>query len=607
MSNKSEATTPELHQIDTVLHGGRYIDVRTGRIVQADIALAGGEIVGLYPRGFARLDELTSNQKIDVTGKVISPGFINTHLHIESSLITPQEYDRMTLPRGTTTIMWDPHEIANVKGTIAFDFALASAEQTIQDLFFCLSSCVPAVSHLGTSGASIIASDMKPYMDKPYVLGLAEMMNIGGVMNDDPDVMAKLDLFKGRYIGGHLPLVMDDAVLQKYRDYGVRDDHESITAQEAEKKLRYGFNILIREGTAARNLEALADIIKPENDGRIAFCTDDRHPDEVLSEGEVDYIIRKAISLYDAQTHGEDKQAYIIRVYSAATLWAAQNFNLVDRGAVEVGLNADLVILDDIEKCTIDKVLKDGVVVTPHLFEARQTVDPKQFGFFNSIRFKNNDVVTADTFKVASDKLDNGSDIVSDKIPVIKIIPNQIVTEVAEENLPLDPDNNLLADTTKDVLKMAVLERHGKNGAVGLGFVQGFGLKNGAIASSVGHDDHNVIVAGSDDDQMAQAVNHLKEIGGGFVLVHQGEVTACQPLPVAGLMSDKPWEEVAKIQTEFLLACQKAGFTVKDPTMSLAFLALPVIPDIKLTDRGYTRFAPDDGYPVPQFLKLDNL
>ena len=580
----------------TVLYGGQYIDTKNGDIKTADIAIENGLISGVYPNGYPDLGALPPSQKIDVTGKTVTPGFINTHLHVESSLITPLEYDRMTLPRGTTTIMWDPHELANVKGTIAFDFAIASAEKTVQDVFFGLSSCVPAVSHLGTSGANISAEDMKPYMNNPHVFGLAEMMNIGGVMADDPDVIAKLDLFKDGYIGGHLPLVTDDAILAKYRAHHVRDDHECVTADEALKKIRYGFNILIREGTAAQNLEGLASILTEDNDGRVALCTDDRHPDDVSAEGELDYIIRKAISLYDPKLHGDDKDKYVIRVYQAASLWGAQNYDLHDRGAVETGMKADLVILDDVETCKIANVLKDGKLVTENLFEQRPTVALKDFGVYDTIKFTGDKDMNADDFVLSADQFDPKA------VPVIGIIPNQIVTQSLTATLTVDEDNNLLADPDQNILHMSVIERHGQNGNVGHGFVKGFGLKNGAIASSVGHDDHNVIVAGSDPEQMAMAANKVKEIQGGFVLVHDGKVVAVQELPVAGLMSDKPWEDVAVKQEAFIAACKKAGFSMKDPTMTLAFLALPVIPDIKLTDRGLTRFNADGGYPVPALL-----
>lgn len=572
---------------DLLIRGGSLLDTRNGRLVDGEVSVRGGRIAGVHAPG----DGPDAAEVIDAAGTVLSPGFINTHLHVESSLVTPQEYERMVLPRGTTTIVCDPHEMANVLGRRAFDFFLDQARNMVLDMKVGLSSCVPATA-LGTSGAALPAEDLRDYMDLPEVAGLAEMMDIGGMLGDDPGVLAKLELFRGRYIGGHMPLIDDSEKLAKFRRLGILDDHESVSRAEAEAKLAAGLNVLIREGTAAQNLEALVGLIGPQNAGRLAFCTDDRHPNEVRAEGELDHIVRKAIALYHPADHGPDKQAHILRVYQMATLWGAENFGFTDRGAIEPGMLADLLLLPDLEECRPTLVLKDGRPVDADRFAARQAIDPRAYGAYDTVHFKGRErIAPADLIAPAKDGAS----------PVIRIVPGQIVTDYAELTLPQDANGHLQSDPAQDVAKLAVIERHGRNGNIGVGFVQGFGLNDGAIGSSLAHDDHNLILAGSDDAQIAQAANRLKELGGGFVLISKGEVVAEQPLPVAGLMSDRPWEEVADRQDRLLDAVGRMGLAMRDPTMTLAFLALPVIPDIKLCDRGLTRFNATD-YPVPTAL-----
>jgi adenine deaminase len=573
--------------VDLVITGGTVLDVRNARRLDADVAIRGAQIAGVHAPGQGP----SAHASLDARGKTLAPGFINTHLHVESSLVTPQEYERMVLPRGTTTIVCDPHEMANVLGTRAFDFFLDHARAMALDMKIGLSSCVPATD-LGTSGAVLRAADLEPYMDLPEVVGLAEMMDIGGMLGDDPTVLDKLRLFEGRYIGGHMPLIDDPDKLAKFHDLGLLDDHESVTLEEARAKLDAGLNVLIREGTAARNLDALVGLIRPENAGRLAFCTDDRHPNEVRAEGELDHIVRRAIQLYDPALHGDDRGAHVLRVYQMATLWAAENFGLSDRGAIEAGMLADLLLLEDVEGARAATVFKAGRPVDAPRLAERPRVDPYGYGAYATVRFKGRDAISPSDFA----KPARGGDGVA--TPVIRIVPGQIVTDYDTANLPLDAHGNLQPDPARDVAKLAVVERHGANGNVGIGFVRGFGLSDGAIASTLAHDDHNVIAAGSDDAQLATAVNRVRALGGGFVVVHRSEVAAEQPLPIAGLMSDAPWEEVADRQETLIAAVARMGLSVTDPTMTLAFLALPVIPDLKLSDTGLTRFNATT-HPVP--------
>jgi adenine deaminase len=570
---------------DLLIQGGRVLDARAGRLVDADVSVQGARIAGVHAPGTGP----AARETLDARGRIVAPGFINTHLHVESSLVTPQEYERMVLPRGTTTIVCDPHEMANVLGQRAFDFFLDHARAMVLDMKIGLSSCVPATD-IGTSGAVLRARDLAPYMDLPEVIGLAEMMDIGGMLNDDPVVLEKLELFRDRYVGGHLPVIEEGDKLAHFRRLGLLDDHESVSHAEGAAKLAHGFNLLLREGTAAQNLESLVGLIRAENAGRLAFCTDDRHPNEVRAEGELDHIIRRAIQLYDPAQHGSDRDAHVMRVYQMATLWAAENFGMSDRGAVEEGMLADLVLLDDLDDCRAETVLKDGRGVDAARLAERPPVDPHGYGAYETVRFKGRHAIRpGDLAKPAG----------SGPVPVIRIVPGQIVTAYDTAELPVDAAGNLQPDPGQDVAKLVVVERHGRTGNIGVGFVRGFGITDGAIASTLAHDDHNVIAAGSDDDQLAVAINRVKDLGGGFVLVHGGEVATEQPLPIAGLMSDRSWEEVADRQDALIAAVARMGLSVTDPTMTLAFLALPVIPDLKLCDTGLTRFNADS-HPVPQ-------
>jgi adenine deaminase len=543
-----------LAKADLVLKGGRFFDLVSGDLVKSDVAISGDRIVGTF-------GEYRGAREIDVAGKVIVPGFIDTHLHVESSLVTPHEFDRCVLPHGVTTAICDPHEMANVLGTAAFDYFLASARETIMDLRVQLSSCVPA-THLETAGARIEAADLAPYMDDPKVIGLAEFMNFPGVLFRDPNVMAKLTLFSGRHIDGHAPLVRGRD-LNGYLAAGIRTEHESTTAEEALEKLQKGMTVLIREGSVSKDLHALSSILTERTSPFLAFCTDDRNPLDIHEEGHLDYIIRTAIKL----------GAPPLAAYRAASWSAARAFGLFDRGLVAPCYRADLVLLDDLEDCRVAQVISAGRPIDEALFATRRLVPP-----IGRASVKARRVTDADFRSPGS----------GPTTAVMGVIPGKIITEKLILTLPY-ADGCRSVDLNQDVIKVAVVERHGKTSGsegIGRGFVKGFGMKRGAIASSVGHDSHNITVVGADETDMAVAVNRLGEIEGGFVVAEGGRVLAEIALPVAGLMSLLSFEGVHDALIPLRVAAKGLGVTLAEPFLQVAFLPLPVIPHLKITDKG---------------------
>jgi adenine deaminase len=536
---------------DLVLKGGRFLDLVTGDLIESDIAISGSRIVGTFGSYQGRTE-------LDITGKIAVPGFIDTHLHVESSLVTPLEFDRCVLRHGVTTAICDPHEIANVLGRDGLTYFLDSAQATIMDLRVQLSSCVPA-THLETSGAALSGADLAAFMDHPKVIGLAEFMNFPGVLQRDHQVLEKLALFAGRHIDGHAPLLRGIA-LNGYLAAGIRTDHETTTAAEAREKLSKGMHILIREGSVSKDLHALIPLITERNSAFIAFCTDDRNPLDIAEEGHLDHMIRTAIA------HGADPLA----AYRAASLSAARAFRLHDRGLVAPGWRADLAIIDGLEGCRVSQVIAAGRIVTDALFATRADIAPVGYG---STRPRH---VTAADFRVSG----NGM-----SVPVIGVIPGKIITAHLVLDLP-SAAGEVLCDSTQDAIKVAVVERHGINGNIGRGFVRGFGLRQGAIGSTVGHDSHNICVVGVSDADMALAVNRLKQIGGGFVVVDDGQVLAELALPIAGLMSDRPFETVRDGLLVLRAAATSLGTVLQEPFLQVAFLPLPVIPHLKITDRG---------------------
>ena len=536
---------------DLVLRGGQVLDLITGEFLTGDVAICGGMIVGTCA-------DYDGQEVIDVTGKILVPGFIDTHLHIESSCVTPLEFDRCVSPKGVTTAICDPHEIANVVGVAGIEYFLKSSEQTLMDIKVQLSSCVPSTT-METAGAQLGVDDLVPYMDHPAVIGLAEVMNYPGVIHKDPDAMTKLNAFRGRHIDGHAPLVRG-LDLNAYIAAGIRTEHEATTIEEAKEKLQKGMRILIREGSVSKDLAALAPLITERNSPYICLCTDDRNPLDIAEHGHLDYMIRTAIA-------GGAEQ---LAVYRAASLSAAEAFGLKDRGLIAPGKRADIVVLEDLAACKVATVLCAGRVVNDANFASRGMVAPIAR---NSVKAPS---ITRDVFRTTSNRA---------QTPVIGILPGKIITELlTEEILPQNGDKR--PDTTRDLVKIAIIERHGKNGNIATGFVRGFGLKHGAIASTVCHDHHNIAVVGSDYDDMALAANRLKDIEGGFVVTRDGKVCAELALPIAGLMSLRSFEEVQTDLVALRAAAKSLGVTLEEPFLQLAFLALPVIPHLKITDHG---------------------
>ncbi len=538
---------------DLVVKNVQLLDVVTGAVTRTDIAIVGDRIVGTHA-------DYEGKAVIDGQGRFAVPGFIDTHLHIESSLVTPFEFDRCVLPHGVTTVICDPHEIANVLGAEGTRYFLDCAEQTVMDVRVNLSSCVPATA-FETAGAALEIEDLQPFRSHPKVIGLAEMMNFPGVLNADPGILAKLAAFQNGHIDGHAPLLLGTA-LNGYLAAAIRTDHEATSAAEAREKLSKGMAILIREGSVSKDLNALAEILDENTSSFVALCTDDRNPLDIAEEGHLDSSIRRLIAMGRPLHH----------VYRAASHSAARIFGLADRGLLAPGWRADIALLDSLEDCRVIDVIAAGRLVGPELFDARKPVAPVGL---QSMKAR---PVSADDFIVAP-RADRN------QTPVIGVKPGLILTFRDSATLPVS-ERGTLPDLNADVLKVAVIERHGRNGNIGRGFVRGFGLKRGAIASSVGHDSHNITVIGADDADMAVAVNRLIELGGGFVVAEGGKVTAELALPIAGLMSPKPFEDVTHDLHALRAAAQALDCVLPEPFLQVAFLALPVIPHLKMTDRG---------------------
>ena len=539
---------------ELVLKGGEVVNVFSGEVYPADVAVDSGRVIAL--------GDYRGKTEVDVAGRVVCPGFIDSHVHIESSMVTIPEFARAVVPRGTTTAVIDPHEIANVMGLAGIAFMLKTSKYQLLNVYVMLSSCVPT-SSLETSGSELRALDLFPYIGQEWILGLGEMMNFPGVLACDPEVMDKLKLFQDSVIDGHAPGLSGRA-LNGYVAMGIRSDHECTTAPEAMEKIRLGMSIMIREGGTAKNLLDLLPAVTPSTISRCLLCSDDRNPADLLEEGHIDFMIRKSIRA------GLDPVS-AIRMASANP---AQYFRLRDTGAVAPGFIADLAVVDNLHDFRVVQVYKSGVRVAE---DGRMVNDPPDLGRPHVLRGSINiQWLKEEFFQIPA----RGR-----RARVIRLIPDQIITEemIVE---PTVREGKVAADPERDLLKLAVVERHLGSPNLGLGLVSGFGLKKGAIASSVAHDSHNIIVVGTNDADMMEAVVKIRKIQGGFTVVVDGKLVGKLPLPIAGLMSDQPLETVREELNKITALAHELGVTPREPFMALSFLALPVIPKLKLTDRG---------------------
>ncbi|HWN20783.1 MAG TPA: adenine deaminase [Gaiellaceae bacterium] len=532
---------------DLVVRGGRVLSVFTREWLECDVAVCDGMIAGL--------GTYDGEEILDAKGSYVAPGLIDAHLHLETSKLLVSEFARLVLPLGTTAVVADPHEIANVLGTDGVHWLVDVCEFLPLDVYFTASSCVPA-SSFESPRRPFTPGDLASLLRRKRVIGLAEMMNFPGVISGDPDELAKLAVAGEAHVDGHAPGVLGRE-LQAYAAAGIRSDHEAFTAEEGRERLRAGLWVLIREASAARNLRALVPLVAEFGPGRMAFCTDDREPEHIAADGHINAIVRDAVAL------GVSPADALTMASHHPALW----HGLRHLGAIAPGYAADLLILPDLDRFVPDIVLKDGRAVE----EIPQTPVPEWVR--QSVRLR---PVEGADFRIP---WDGGA------ARVIGLVPGQIVTEALVEE-PLVEGGEAVADPERDLAKIAVVERHLGTGRIGLGFVRGFGLRRGAFASTFSHDAHNLVVVGMSDADMTRAVERVAELGGGLVVVDGGRVTAELPLPIAGLMSDLPLAEVIAASEATVAAVHALGSEVESPFQSLAFLALSVIPSLKITDRG---------------------
>ena len=533
---------------DLVLKNARIVNVFTSEIISGDVAVAEGMIVGT--------GEYSGKKEVDLQGKYVLPGFVNAHVHVESSMVTPEAYAMEELRHGTTTLITDPHEIVNVGGTEAIKDILAAAERSPANYYVMLPSCVPSTP-FENSGAVLNAEDLIPFRDNEFVPGLGEMMNSVGVLAGDKDIMAKLDGFEGMIVDGHFPMGTGKA-LNAYITAGIHTDHESISFEEALEKVRAGLAVLIREGSASRNLDDIVrGIVREGTDiSGFAFCTDDKHLADIRRDGTIAYNIRRSIEL------GLDP----IKAIKIATINAARIYGLKRIGAVACGYKADLVVVDELEKMNIVQVYKDGVP-----FE--EIKPPK--GKYSDILIDNVNIapITEEAFYIPE----------RENYSVIGIVNKQIVTKKLTYN------NEQLKEGISDgsIRKIAVIERHYKTGNCAAAYIKGYGLRHGAVASTVAHDSHNIVVVGDNDPDMYTAVIRLKSIGGGYVIVGDGKIIGELPLRLGGLMSLKKADAfIPELDAVIEKAFEMGVNREIDPFITLSFMALPVIPELRITDCG---------------------
>jgi len=542
-----------------LLKNCRIVNVFSGEVERKNVIIENETIVGIGE------DYNQAKEVYDLNDKLVLPGLIDGHIHIESSLLSPKEFIRLALSHGTTTIIADPHEIANVLGVKGIEYILDKSDGLPFNLFVVIPSCVPA-TNMETAGARIDGKAIKRLLPNPRILGLAELMNFPGVISADPNIIKNIILTKNanKIVDGHAPGLTGNA-LQAYVLAGIGSDHECVLRHEAKEKLSSGMRIMIREGSAARNLADLLPVVNPVNSRRCFFVTDDKHPEELIKEGHLDYIIRKAVAI------GLDP----ITAVQMVSLNPAEYFGLKDLGAIAPGYKADLVVVSDLVNFTVDRVFKNGkcVVEKGKIRSDCFKSDYRNQSVLKTVRVK--PILLKDLQINAENK----------RVRVIRLVPNQIVTE-SWITMPKVEKGKIVADIERDILKIVVVERHRKTGNIGLGLVNGFGFKKGAIASSVAHDSHNIIGIGTNDQDLLKAIKEVIKLQGGLVIAADNKIQGALALPIAGLMSEENAELVCEKLNKMLTKLKVWGSRPPNPFITLSFLALPVIPELKLTDQG---------------------
>ncbi len=538
---------------DLLLKNARIVNTFVGEIEQADVAIYGDRIAGVG-------DYDKAKEIIDLQGGFLAPGLINGHTHIESSMLHPARYAQAVVPRGTLAVVTDLHEIANVCGSEGVKFVTDLARKLPLDMLFMAPSCVPA-THLETSGARISSKQIRKILAYPNVIGLGEMMNFPGVVSGDEEVLKKISASNGKVIDGHAPGLAGKE-LNAYLSAGILSDHESTTLEEGKEKLRRGMYLMIREGSSEKNLDALLPLVTDNTYKRCFFVVDDRSCSDLLREGDIDAVVRKAI----------DRGLEPVRAIQMATINAAEYFRLYNRGGIGPGYIANLITITDLTKLEIDMVFYQGKLV------ARQgkplfPLPPVTLELRDTVRIK---PPMGKSLQIAA---------ADETYPVIEIIPGQIVTKKAVEKMKV-VDWTVMPDLERDILKLVVVERHKASGNIGLGLVKGFGLKKGALASSVAHDSHNIIAVGTNDLDILKAIEEINRLQGGLVVCANLEILASLPLPIAGLLSPEPLDVVVSQYEQVEKAAASLGNLPPAPFAILSFLALPVIPELRLTDLG---------------------
>jgi len=545
---------------DLLIHGS-LVNVYSGCISESYIGVKDGRIIYVGKR------PISAQRDLDVGSKFILPAYIDGHVHIESSLVTPSQFAMAVIPRGTCCVVADPHEIANVCGVEGIKFMIEDSARTPLKIYFMIPSCVPA-TNLETSGAKIGLEEIEELKQIKQILGLGEVMNFPGVINSEEEIMAKIKSCEGMVIDGHAPGLRGEA-LCAYIAAGIMSDHESVTAEEAMEKLSLGMWVMIREGSTAKNLSELSRIVSKGCPERVMLVTDDRHADDLLTEGHLDYVLKRAVE------EGIDP----VDAVRMVTVKPAEYFGLRRLGAVSPGKSANIVIVDDLKEFKAEMVLIDGEIVAKkgeYLGTLGKSIIKRAVEKTVHI-----DKLLPEDFKVSY----CGPEDKQVEVMVIEVVPDQIFTEKIQCRLPVE-NGEVLSDLEKDIVKICVVERHRGSRRIGKGFVKGFGLKKGALASTVAHDSHNIVAIGVSEDDICRAVNRIEEIDGGLVAVSGEEIKCELPLPIAGLMSDRGIGFVAERMDELNKSASDLGCHLRSPFMALSFLALPVIPKLKITDLG---------------------